>query len=176
MKKLLLFVIPMMLVGCAPEASPALPPVEGTTYNVKLDSTNCGLTHDDSTAPVSVELASSEDQSVKYQFEIGAPCYIHSEHPEFIVKNGGYVKSKSTFTVKRLIVDFFSSKGVNFNVYNSSESGATPLEYHESTIAPVDPNDGGCVYEYEINSNFWTIKNESNYKPGFYSVTVVFEK
>ena len=114
---------------------------------------------------------------MKYDLILGNPCYLSTKAHEFIMKPGSYIKSVSTYTVDRIIVDFFGSKGVNFGVYADSTGEGTALEPHESDITPEDPNDGGMVYEYSINGNAWYMKNiTANNKPGIYSVTVVFSK
>ena len=177
--KRLLFVLALstLLVGWAPEAAPELPPVGGSTYTVKLTPSKSTLTNEDSGSAIQVELASEEDETVKYKFEIGSPCYLKnlgSGLQEIIVKPNAYIKSVSNYTVKRLVVDFYGGKGTNFNVYGNGE---TSLEYHASSIPAADPNDGGMVYEYEVNHTSWQIKNETEFnKPGFYSISVIFEK
>ncbi len=178
MKKLLLVLsFSLFLVGCAPEPSPSLPPVGGNTYTVKLTPSNSTLTTADSTETIQVELPSVEDATVKYKLEIGSPCYIKelsSGLSEIIVKPNSYIKSVSNYTVKRLVIDFYGGKGINFNVYGNGDSS---LAYHTSEVAPADPNEGGMVYEYEVNHTSFNIKNETEFnKPGFYSISVVFEK
>ena len=187
MKKIL-FVLPaLLLIGaCAKEPASELSSINlsesvesGQTpsfYTAKLTKSNSGLTTDDSTEAIQTEIASDQDATVKYKFEIGAPCYQHSKFDEFIVKQGAYIKSVSNYVVDRLIVDFYSTKGVNFNVYANAAGTGDPLEYHTSTVQTVDPDDGGMVYEYAINGTEWCINNTTSYKPGFYSITVVFTK
>ena len=76
-----------------------------------------------------------------------------------------------------VVSDFFGSKGVNFGVYANSEGTGEALAYHESTVEPEDPTDGGMVYEYQINGTAWCLKNTTEFnKPGIYSITVVFLK
>lgn len=176
MKKLL-FLCPLLLVAvaCAPKAEEVLPPSQAD-YSILITKSNCGLTADDSEVAIQTSLASYEDPEVKYTFEIGAPAYQHANFNEFVIKKGSYIKSVSEYKVERLIIDFYSSKGVNFNVFNNKEGSGSPLNYHESTILPEDPTDGGCVYEYEINGIEWCINNTSDYKPAFYSIMVVFSK
>ena len=197
MKKIL-FVLPlvMLLGACAKEAGSQLSslsipdsysgePSEGEvrTYTAKLTPDNSGLEKDgdgnplDSTAPINLSLPSTQDANVKYDLILGDPCYLSTKAHEFIMKPGSYIKSVSTYKVDRIIVDFFGNKGVNFGVYANSDGSGEALESHVSTIPAEDPDDGGLVYEYEINGNAWYMKNITEYnKPGIYSVTVVFEK
>ena len=180
MKKIL-FVLPlvMLLGACAKEAQSQLPSVEEKSYTAKLDPNNSTLTTDDSSAAIQVEIASNEDSEVKYKFEIGAPCYLKTlsnNLQEIIIKQNAYIKSVSEYKVDRIIVDFFNGKGVNFNVYANKDGTGDPLEYHESSVAPVYPEDSGKVYEYAINGNEWSLTNTTNYKPAIYSLSVVFSK
>lgn len=171
MKKLL-FILPfaMLLVSCQQPAS-ELPSVSEDAKQVKLTKANCGLTTDDST----VEFATSLDipgSESKYEFLIGPNCYAHATYEEFLIKKDGYIKSKSTYHVDRLIIDYMSKKGVNFKVF----SGETEVTSHESSVPTEYPaeDDYGAVLEYPINGTSWSITNETDYKPAFYSVTVVF--
>jgi len=180
MKKLLVL-IPFLLVAAACGSKPKEPlsPTEAS-YNAKLTPELSTLTSDDSTEKVSVSIASNEDANVKYDMEIGNPCYLKTLSnglKEIIVKPGAYIKSVSEYKVDRIIVDFFAGKGVNFGVYASADGSGDALEYHESSIAPVYPEDNGVVYEYAINGNAWCLKNNTEFnKPAFYSITVVFSK
>ena len=177
MKKLL-FVLPaLLLVGCAPAAERQLPPVDPTSYTVKLDASNSTLTADDSTGAIQVELKAQEDESIVYKLEIGAPCYIKTvdSYQEIIMKGGAYFKSVSSYKVSRLICDIYEGKGINYEVHNKADGSGEALARHESSIEPVYEEDSGAVYEYEVNSTEWSITNTTNYKPAFYSVTIVFE-
>ena len=180
MKKLLVL-LPLLLaaVACAPEPKEPLPDPdpEVTYYSVKLTPENSLITSADTTESYTVNLASAEDANVQYSIEIGAPMYLSTKAHEFIMKPGSYLKSVSTDKVDRLIVDFYGGKGINFGVYANAAGTGDALEYHESTVQPEDPNDGGTVYEYAINGNAWCMKNITEYnKPGIYSLTVVFSK
>lgn len=178
MKTKLIIIIPFVsLIGCAPEPKKPLPPVTADSYTVVLDPTNSTLTTDDSTSTISLSLIAKEDEEVIYELEIGAPCYLKnvSSYQEIIMKNGGFFRSKSNYKVDRLILDIYEGKGINYEVHNHKDGSGEVLEYHESTISPIYPEDSGAVYEYEINSTEWSITNTTVYKPAFYSVTIVFE-
>ena len=172
MKKLL-FALPLiaLLGACAEEAEPLTPP-SAETKTVKLVKSNCGLTGDDSVEAFDVSL-DIEGKEEKYTLEIGPNCYAHSTYDEFLIKKDGYIKSKSQYTVDRLIIDFVNKKGVNFIVENASGEA---VESHASTVQTEFPgeNDYGYVLEYPIDGNAWKIKNTTDFKPAFYSVTVVF--
>ena len=180
----LLVLLPLLLVaascGKAPEKE--LSPIDSddpevTYYTAKLTPENSLVTAEDTTTNYTVHIPSTEDAEVIYDIEIGAPMYLSTKAHEFIMKPGSYLKSVSTFKVDRIIVDFFGGKGVNFGVYAASERTSEPLAYHESSIAPEDPTDGGIVYEYSIQGNAWYMDNITEFnKPGIYSVTVVFSK
>lgn len=194
-KLLLLFIFPLMLVGCAKEPAETLSslPIDingqssssqsseqessnnGPAYHyVKLTPENSGLTNDDSTEIIPLTLDSSVDNSVKYELAITNPCYLHAKFHEFVVKPGACIFSMSEYTVDRLIIDFYGEKGVFFDVYDNNEGKGAALEYHSSTYEPED-SDGGMVYEYSIQSSGWCIKNNTEFnKPGFYSITVIF--
>ena len=195
-KYLFLLALPLLMTSCAKEPAEALSSLpidfsnttstsngsslesseaEPTYQWVKLTPENSGLTNDDSTSSKLVTLNSEIDSSIEYSIEIGAPCYLHSKFHEFVVKPGAYIRSLSDeYTVDRLIVDFYSSKGINFDVYSNSEGTGTALEYHTSDVKPEDSADG-TVYEYAINGNNWCIKNNTEFnKPAFYSIIVVF--
>ena len=182
MKKILVLMPLLLIAACAPKAAEPLEPInsddpEVTYYTAKLTPENSLITAEDTTTNYDVEIASAEDAETKYSMQIGAPCYLSTKAHEFIMKPGSYVKSVSTYTVDRIIVDFFGSKGVNFGVYANTDGTGDELIYHESTITPEDPNDGGTVYEYAINGSAWCLKNKTEFnKPGIYSITVVFSK
>ncbi len=185
MKKAFLL-IPLLLIisSCAKEAKESLPPLSSngsssgqttTYYHSKLTKSNCGLTGEDSTSAMTTAIDSDEDSDIKYEFEIGAPAYQHSKHDEFVIKGDAYIKSASSYRVERLLIDFFSSKGVFFDVYANSSKSGEPLEPHKSDVAPQDPDDGGLVYEYAVESNgFYIANNTTNNKPAFYSITVIY--
>ena len=178
MKKLLVLVPFLLLaVGCAKEPEEPLPSIDETAYTAKLTPENSLITAEDTTVAYNVSIASAEDANTKYEMTIGAPCYLSTKAHEFIMKPGSYIKSVSTYTVDRIIVDFYGGKGVNFGVYANTEGTGEALAYHESTIAAEDPNDGGIVYEYQISGSAWCLKNITEFnKPGIYSITVVFSK
>ena len=103
--------------------------------------------------------------------------YLSTKAHEFIMKPGSYLKSVSTFTVDRIIVDFFGSKGTNYAVHAGLDASTDALVYHSSSIAAEDPDGGGIVYEYSIQGPSWYMNNISDVqKPGIYSVTVIFSK
>ncbi len=166
-----LFILPfaMLLVSCLQPAS-ELPSVNEDSKQVKLTKANSGLTRDDSTTEFTVSLDIPGSES-KYEFLIGPNCYAHATYEEFLIKKDGYIKSKSTYHVDRLIIDYMSKKGVNFKVF----SGETEVASHESSVPTEYPaeDDYGAVLEYPINGTSWSITNETDYKPAFYSVTVV---
>ena len=173
MKKLLVLLPSFLLLascGAAPEDT--LPPAKDESFSVKLTKANCGLTNEDSTEAF-VTALDVEGKTIKYEFEIGPNCYIHSEYAEFLIKKDGYIKSKSNYYVDRLIIDYMSKKGVNFEVLNANNEAVTS---HESTVTTEYPgeNDYGAVLEYPIDGNAWTIRNTTDYKPAFYSVRVIF--
>jgi len=180
MKKLHLLVLSTLfaLTGCAGEAGDTLPTPTGN-FSVELNPANSGLTSDDSTETKLVTLTSKENEEVTYQIEIGFPCYLktlkENNLQEIIVKNGAYFKSVSTYRVSVVRVDIFEGKGINYNVYNNVEGSGEALERHASTATPVYPEDSGAVYDYQVDANGWSITNNSNNKPAFYSVTIFFE-
>lgn len=196
MKKIL-FVLPLVLLlgACAKEPGSQLSSLsipdsysdsasegEVRTYTAKLtpEETKLEMVDGqpvDSNAPIDITLKADQDKNVTYDLILGSPCYLSTKAHEFIMKPGSYIKSVSTYKVDRIIVDFFGNKGVNFGVYANSDGSGEALESHVSTIPAEDPDDGGLVYEYEINGNAWYMKNITEYnKPGIYSVTVIFEK
>ena len=177
-KSLLLIMIPSLLVvGCAKEPGAPLPPPPAGSYSVVLDATSSLLTKADSDKAYTVHLKAQENENVTYDVEIGSPCYLKTvgNFTEIIVKTGAYFKSVSKYDVSLVRCDIFAGKGINYSVYNNDQGTGTALEYHESTVAPVYPEDSGAVYEYEINSTGWKIANDGNFKPAFYSVTIFFE-
>ena len=172
MKKAL-YLLPtlFMVIGCGNQPSGLLPPISEDAKIVKLTKANCGLTNDDSTEEFEVTL-DIENSTEKYEILVGPNCYAHSKYEEFLIKKNGYIKSKSTFQVDRLIIDYMSKKGANFKVY-SGENLVSPYNSTYQTEYPAQ-DDYGAVLEYPINGTSWTISNDSDYKPAFYSVRVVF--
>ena len=176
-----LFILPLAIFLCSCDLpflkegekllEPEVKPTE-VVKSVKITKSNCGLTGDDSTEAFQTSL-DIEGTNEKYTFEVGPYCYNHHNFNEFLIKKNGYFKSVSTYRVDRLVIDYFSGKGVNFEVLNASE---TVVESHTSDVATEYPgaNDKGAVLEYPISGNTWTIRNVTDYKPAFYSVTVVF--
>ena len=195
MKKLL-FVLPIAALLCSCELpfqkveeklpEPSIPDSETskdsnsdtpeTQYvlkNVKLTKSNCGLTDDDSTNAFSTYLQIDYSDE-EYEIEFGPDCYNHHTYNEFVIKNNGYFRSVSTFKVDRLRVDYFSTKGINFDVLDAGGAKVAP---HQSDVSSEYPSaaDGGAVLEYPINGTSWKIQcNSSTYKAAFYSVTIIF--
>ena len=176
MKKIL-FVLPTISLLCGCElpflkTGEKLSGVDSNLKSVKITKFNCGLTGDDSTVAFQTSL-DIEGTQEKYTFEVGPNCYNHHNYEEFLIKKDGYFKSISTYSVDRLVIDYFSGKGVNFEVLNA---GGELVEPHESETASeyASTQDKGAVLEYPINGSAWTIRNVTEYKPAFYSVTVFF--
>lgn len=152
---------------------------EGDVYTVKLTADNSTLTTEDSSENIVVELPSEEDETVKYSFEITPPCYLNTKSSvanQICVKTGAMIRSVSEYTVKKITVDFFGGKGVNYEVFNNTEHTGDAITYEETSVTPMDPDDGGLVYDYTINSTGWSIYNSSSYKPTFYYILVTFTK
>ena len=177
MRKLLIILAALLIVpACAKAPSSELSSINETTYTATLTKTNCGLTTDDSTEEITTIIKAKQDESIEYSVKIGVPSYQSGKYNEFIIKQGAYIKSNSDYHVDRLIIDFFGNKGTNYDVYANKDGSGEKVAYHESSIQPEDPNDGGVVYEYPINGNEWCISNSTVYKPSFYSITIVFLK
>ena len=183
MKKplLVLSLLPLMfVVGCQKEPAAPLSSITGETYTVKLTADNSTLTKDDSTESIRIELASNEDASVKYTFEITAPCYLNTKSAvanQIGVKPGAMIRSVSTYEVEKITIDYYAAKGQNFQVFNNVEHTGDPQEAHLTDTVPTDPNDGGAVYDFNIASTGWCIYNHTEYnKPSLYYVSVVFRK
>ena len=176
MKKLFILLPLLFLVGCAPEAKPALPELD-EHYTATLTADLSTLTADDSTAVINVTVPSKEDSTVTYAFEIGYPCYIKTtpggKH-EIILKDNAYIKSISEYKVERLVIDFYNGQGENHAVHAPMDSTAK-VEPHESTITPTEPKDNGVVHEYEINQTSWKVDRVDR-KPGLYYISVLFVK
>ena len=181
MKKFL-FVLPIaaLLFACdlpflktkEPLKEPEVPETQ-QLKSIKSTKSNCGLTGDDSTEAFQTSL-DIEGTDAKYTFEVGPNCYNHHSYNEFLIKPEGYFKSVSTYSVDRLVIDYFSGKGVNFEVLNASGEVVEP---HESETATeyTSQQDKGAVLDYPINGTAWTIRNVTEFnKPAFYSVTVFF--
>ena len=181
MKKLyLLPLLTLTLFACGKEEAPALPPLDpGTSYytsKLTADLSTMGTDKAGSATDVDVLVKSNEDETVSYEFTIGANSYKKqgTDVFEIIVQGSSYIKSKSTYKVSRLILDYFGMKGTNFTVYGGEEV----KEAHSSTIQPIDSNDPGAVVnEFEINSTSWSIVNDgsTNKKTSIYSITVIYE-
>ena len=172
-KILVLGLVPLFaLTACREEPAGGLP--EFTGPKAVLNAANSTLTKDDSSEVKHVSLE-IPDSSEVYEVEIGTPCYLKETSGHFfeiIVKPGAYIKSVSTVTVDRLIVDIYGGKGINFEVYNNVEGTGEQVKEYSSTIPPTEPGDGGLVLQYPINSTGWIIKNTSSFKPAFYSISV----
>ncbi len=180
-KPLLLALLPLLfMTGCADEPAEELPPASENTYTVKLTADNSTLTKDDSTEAIQIELASDQDANVKYKFEITAPCYLNTKSQvanQIGVKPGAMIKSVSTYSVEKITVDFFASKGQNYQVFNNVERSGEPQEAHVTNMTPTDPSDGGAVYDFAINSTGWCLYNHTDVnKPSFYFISVTFKK
>jgi len=182
MKKPLLLVLVslFLMTGCADEPGDELPPASESSYSVKLKADLTSLSSTETSEPLTVELASKEDENVKYSFEIGNPAKLNTKSSvstQIQLNAGAYIKSVSTYKVEKIIVDYFSKQGTNFQVFNNVEKSGEALSPHKSSIAPTDPEDYGAVLEYEIDSNGWNLYNHTEYnKPTFYYVEVIFKK
>ena len=170
----------MCLVACQKEPAEPLSSITGETYTVKLTADNSTLTVDESTESIQVEIPSSEDASIKYKFEITPPCYINNKSSvanQIGLKPGAMIKSISNYQVEKITIDYFASKGQNFQVFNDVERTGDPLEAHLTNMTPTDPNDGGAVYDFSVSSTGWCIYNHTEFnKPSLYYVSVVFRK
>lgn len=179
MKKVLIILPLLLLAGCAKEPSETAsePPIN--SYSVVLDVPSSTLTTEETTSPITVSLKAKEDQNTTYTLEIGAPCYEKqvsgTDYHEMVMKQNGYFKSISNYKVSLLRLDIFAGKGVNYEVYNNHQAEGNVIEAKNSTATPIYPEDNGKVYDYEINGKEWFIRNNSVYKPCFYSVTIFFE-
>lgn len=171
MKKVLLLLSLTLLLGACSNPKPPLPN-PGDVLSVKLTKDNNGLATSDSTEAFTISLA-IEGRDEVYEIEMGPNLYNHFDYEEFLIKKGGYIKSKSTYTVERLRIDYFSKKGTNFEVLDANNE---VVEKHESEVPTEFPNEGdyGEVLEYPINGTSWTIRNTTDFKPAFYSITVLF--
>ena len=143
-----------------------------STKSVKITKFNCGLTGDDSTEAFTTAL-DIEGSTEKYEFEVGPNCYNHATYDEFLIKKDGYFKSKSTYHVEKLVIDYMSKKAITFEVLNANGDKVNSVQSEVATEYP-DANDYGAVVEYPIDGNAWRIQNVTDYKPAFYSVTVIF--
>ena len=179
MKKILLFaMMPLVLaVSCAPEPKKELPPVEGA-YTAELIYSNSGLTADSSTVVTPVTLNAKEDSRVKYELVFSPSCRVTTKdgYTQMVLEPTAYIKSVSTYKTARIICDFYALKGTNYGVYPNKEGTGDKLDYHETSITPTFNDDSSAVYEYEVNSADWLIKNEDEFKkPSFYKITFVFQ-
>lgn len=172
MKKALLLLSAMFLLGACSNAKEPLPNPDPEAKSVKLTKENGGLTGDDSTAAFTIHLA-IEGREETYDIEMGPNLYNHHNYDEIVMKKNGYIKSVSTYKVDRLRIDYFSKQGTNFEVLDANNQ---TVAKHESTYPTDFPDAGdyGEVLEYPIDGTSWTIRNTTDYKPAFYSITVLF--
>jgi len=150
-----------------------LPEPDPESKTIKIVKSNCGLSTTSSTEAKNVEF-DIEGRSEKYIIEFSQKCRAHADYDEFVLDVGGSFKSISTYKVDRLVIDYFSKPGINFEVLDSQGVAVTG---HESTIPTDYPNEGdfGAVLEFPINGNSWVVRNASDVKkPAFYSVRVIF--
>ena len=175
-KQLLVLFAPLLMMGCAQEAEPPLPPAPAESYTVVLNDVSSTLTSADSDHTFTVTLPSIEDPEVTYEVEIGGPCYLKNVglYNEIILKDGCYFKSVSDYKVNRIICDVYIGKGINYSVLDTADGSGEELDRHDSEISPVDTDPNAKVFEYEVEGSEWRINNKSN-KAGFYSVTIIFE-
>ena len=182
MKKLLFIpVVVMSLISCGKEPEPVLPPVDKESKYAYINGlTSCLTTEnlaEDTQVSTSVYYKGEIEEGLTYTFEIGAGAYLKvltSGYTEIQLKNGNYIKSVSEYTVDRLIVDYYATKGVHHKVYVPGGE----IEGHESSVEPVDKDGGGEVLEYPINSTSWSLSHDatSEFKTAsIYSITVVIK-
>lgn len=176
MKKIfILGLLPLFaLTGCREEPASGLPDFKGDM--ALLTPENTSLTSSDSTVAEIVTL-NVPDSEKTYQVEISAGCKLNTKgsSPQIQLAPGSYIKSVSEFTVDRLMVDYFGTKGTFYNVYNNKEgTGSTVKDYEAPKDLPVyDPDGGGKVLQFPINSTGWMIKNETEFnKPTFYAIYI----
>ena len=176
MKKALFLLSSLFLLGACAEPEPELPPAQPEAVSVKLTKSVSGLEGTSKTSPSVEEKViqlSIEGKTEKYEIIMGTNLYNHADYDEIVMMNGGYIKSKSQYTVDRLRIDYFSGKGTNFEVLNANNEVVTKHESSVPTDFPGD-DDKGEVLEYPINGTSWTIRNTTVNKPAFYSITVLF--
>ena len=170
----------VFLTGCKEDPKEPLPEPSAGSYTVKLTADNSTLTSTATTEAIRVELPSVEDPNVKYTFEITSPAKLNTKSSvanQIELQPGAVIKSISEYTVEKITVDYFGKKGQNYQVFNNVNHSGDPLETHESSIAPTDPDDGGKVVEFAINSTGWSIYNHTEFnKPTFYYISVSFKK
>jgi len=175
MKKLLLLLPAIALLGACAETEEPLPEPSVESKSVKLTKANSGLTVDATTEAKQVSL-DIEGKEEKYTFEFSAKCNGHKDYEEFVLKDDAYLKSVSTYKVDRLVIDYMSKKGLTFEVKNANNEAVTS---RESTVQTEfsGADDYGAVLEYPINGNSWALYNTNTGKAGtcIYSVTVIFE-
>lgn len=175
MKKLLLLLPAIVLLGACTEVEEPLPAPSAESKSVKLTTSNSTLTSDPLTEAkqVSLDIQGKEE---KYTFEFSAGCSLHSTYDEFVLKDEQYLKSVSTYKVDRLVIDYMSKKGLTFDVKDANNQSVTA---HESTVATEHSGDDdyGAVLEFTINGTAWSLVNTNTGKAGtcLYSVTVIFE-
>ena len=176
MKKIfLLGLLPLFaLTGCREEPATGLPDFTGDIQLLTPEKTS--LTSTDSEAAEIVTLT-IPDTDKSYQVEISAGCKLNTKgaEPQIQLAPGSYIKSVSEFTVDRLMIDYFGTKGTFYNVYNNKEGAGTPVGDYEAPkdIVTYDPDGGGKVLQFPINSTGWMIKNETEYnKPTFYAIYI----
>lgn len=178
MKRLLL-ILPLLMCGCASEATSTATLPDKTLYSVTLDAANSTLSETESSEAISLSLKAKENENIIYELEIGSPCYVKqvqgTSYSEIVMKNNGYFKSVSNYKVSLIRCDIYEGKGINYEIYNSHSEFSNQVERKNSTANPIYPEDNGAVYDYEMNSSEWLIRNVSVYKPAFYSVTIFFE-
>ena len=174
-KILVLGLIPLIaLTGCREEPASGLPDFKGDM--ALLTPENTSLTSSDSTVAETVTL-NVPDSEKTYQVEISAGCKLNTKgsSPQIQLAPGSYIKSVSEFTVDRLMIDYFGTKGTFYNVYSNKEgTGSKVKDYEAPKDLPVyDPDGGGKVLQFPINSTGWMIKNETEFnKPTFYAIYI----
>ena len=181
MKKLLLFIPLLLLVtSCGKAPKEELEPVPpGTTVTAVLTANKTSLTASDTEEPFTVSIATNENENAKYDVELSAGTYLNTKSQvanQIGLKPGASIKSVSNALVYRLVIDFYGTKGINFDVIGIDGETEEAIEPHETSINPVDPSDGGRVLEYPLVGYVgWQIKNNTEFnKPSFYSVTIIY--
>ena len=176
MKKLLLLLPAIALLGACTNEGEKLPEPSAESKSVKLTAANSSLTNDALTEAkqVSLDIANKEE---KYTVEFSPKSSLHGKIDyEFVLKEDAYLKSVSTYKVDRLVVDYMSKNGISFVVKNANDE---TVNSHESSVSTEysGENDFGAVAEYPINGNSWSLVNTNSGKAGtcLYSVTVIFE-
>lgn len=172
-KLLLLPVTLFALAGCKEEPATGLPDFVGDIATLK--SKNTSLTSSDSTASEIVTLNVPNSEKT-YQVEISAGCKLNTKGaaPQIQLNPGCYIKSVSGFTVDRLVIDYYASKGTFYTVYNNKEgTGEHVKDFEAPKAVAIDSDGGGAVLQFPINSTSWIIKNETEFnKPTFYAIYI----